>query len=331
MAARRYLVTGGSGFLGAPLVQALLKEGHTVRVLDNLSRGSNARFKDVVEDVELVTGDIRDPEAVAAALRGADAVCHLAYVNGTEFFYERPGEVLEVGVKGMINVLDGCRRWDVDELILASSSEVYQTPPTVPTDESVPLAVPDPHNPRYSYGGGKIISELMALHCGRDFLRRVIIFRPHNVYGPNMGSEHVIPQFVQRLARLRDAAGNVVPFPIQGTGRQSRAFIHIDDFTHGVMAVIRRGEHRNVYNIGSTEEISVADLAHQVAACLGMRIEIVPGPEAMGGAPRRCPDIRKLQALGFSPQITLKDALPPTVRWYAEREAQLSAGASQPA
>ena len=84
-------------------------------------------------------------------------------------------------------------------LVLASSSEVYQTPPQVPTDESAPLVVPDPLNPRYSYGGGKIISELMAINYGRKYFERVLIFRPHNVYGPDMGFEHVIPQFALRL------------------------------------------------------------------------------------------------------------------------------------
>ena len=98
-------------------------------------------------------------------------------------------------------------REGVRSLVLASSSEVYQTPPHVPTDESAPLVVPDPTNPRYSYGGGKIISELMAINYGRKFFDRVLIFRPHNVYGPDMGCEHVIPQFALRLkARRRQAS-----------------------------------------------------------------------------------------------------------------------------
>ena len=90
---------------------------------------------------------------------------------------------------------------DVRTLVLASSSEVYQTPPKVPTDESVPMVVPDPHNPRLSYGAGKIISEVMAINYGRKFFDRVLIFRPHNVYGPDMGFEHVIPQFALRMKK----------------------------------------------------------------------------------------------------------------------------------
>ena len=152
------------------------------------------------------------------AVRGVDEVHHLAFVNGTEFFYSAPELVLDVGVKGMINVIDACRATASRNLVLASSSEVYQTPPQVPTDESAPLLVPDPPNPRYSYGGGKIISELMAINYGRKLFDRVLIFRPHNVYGPDMGFEHVIPQFALRLKQ----AGGAAPEPARCRSR-SRA------------------------------------------------------------------------------------------------------------
>src|SRR3954447_8022651 len=162
--AKKYLVTGGAGFLGAALVRRLVSLGHAVRVLDDGSRGAPRRLADRPDYVQ---GDIRDAETVAAATRGVDAVLHLAAVNGTEFFYSKPELVLNVGVRGMLNVIDACRQNGVGDLVVASSSEVYQTPPAVPTDESAPLVVPDPLNPRYSYGGSKIISELLAINAGR--------------------------------------------------------------------------------------------------------------------------------------------------------------------
>lgn len=322
---KRYLVTGGLGFLGSALVRALVRAGNTVRSLDNLSRGAGHRLGDVVADVEAVTADIRDPHAVAAAIDGMDAVCHLAYVNGTEYFYSRPAEVLDVGVRGMLNVLDGCAKAGVRELVLASSSEVYQTPPVVPTDESVPLSVPDPRNPRYSYGGGKIISELMALHYGSRDCDRVVIFRPHNVYGPDMGWQHVIPQFAERVALLPRGGRRPAPFPIQGSGEQSRSFIYIEDFTAGLMRVIEQGEHMGIYHIGTMEEITMRALAEKVARAIGVDIAVVPGPEAPGGTNRRCPDIAKLRALGFEPRYSLDAGLEPTVRWYAARAADRAA------
>jgi dTDP-glucose 4,6-dehydratase/UDP-glucose 4-epimerase len=182
MRKKNYLVTGGAGFLGRAWVRSLLDRGHEVRVLDNGWRGRLDMVpRSAAAACELVDADIRDAEAVRRACRGIDAVSHFAFVNGTEHFYARPDLVLDVGVKGMVNLLDGCREEGVRELLLISSSEVYQSPPRLPTDEAVPLIVPDPLNPRYSYGGGKIISELMAIHCGSTHFERVLIVRPHNV------------------------------------------------------------------------------------------------------------------------------------------------------
>ena len=317
----KILVTGGSGFIGAALVQALVRDGNRVRVLDDNSRGAPRRLKTVEKEIEFIAGDIRDARAVEAAVRGMDEVHHLAYVNGTEFFYSAPELVLEVGVKGMLNVVDACRNANVRSLVLASSSEVYQTPPKTPTDESAPLIVPDPTNARYSYGGGKIISELIAINYGRKFFDRVLIFRPHNVYGPDMGWEHVIPQFVLRLKRAaaRQISGPL-PFEIQGDGKQTRSFCHVDDLVRGVMVMRAKGEHLGIYHIGTTEELSIAELARRVAAHVKREIALKFGPPPAGGTSRRCPDITKLSKLGYKPQVPLAAGLPPTVDWYWANE-----------
>ena len=322
MSARRVLVTGGSGFIGSALVKGLLKEGCAVRVLDDNSRGAPRRLAEVRNDIEFIAGDIRDAGAVQAAVRGVDEVHHLAFVNGTEFFYSAPELVLDVGVKGMVNVIDACRAAGVRDLILASSSEVYQTPPQVPTDETAPLVVPDPGNPRYSYGGGKIISELMAINYGRKFFDRVLIFRPHNVYGPDMGFEHVIPQFALRLKRAAALhKTGKVPFEIQGDGRQTRSFCHVDDLVRGVLIMRAKGEHLGIYHVGTLEEISIGDVARRIAAHAGREIELKTGPAPAGGTQRRCPDIGKLARLGYAPKVAFAQGLPPTVDWYWANEA----------
>jgi nucleoside-diphosphate-sugar epimerase len=314
---KSYLVTGGTGFIGAGLVKALVAAGARVRSLDNNSRGSKEKLGEAASRVELVEGDIRDASTVASAAKGVDAICHLAYVNGTEFFYTKPELILEVAVKGMMNVIDACLVNHVPELVLASSSEVYQTPPNVPTDETAPLVVPDVLNPRYSYGGGKIICELLAVNYGRTHIPRVVIFRPHNVYGPDMGWEHVIPQFAVRLRELHHGQPEgVLPFPLQGTGKETRSFIYIDDMVKGVLSVMERGEHMGVYHIGSGVETTVEDLAHEIARCFGRQIKIVPGPLQPGSTLRRCPDITRLRSLGFEPHSSLSQGLKDTVRWY---------------
>ena len=313
---KKFLVTGGTGFIGRGLVRGLLHSGARVRTLDNDSRGARSKLGADDDRVEIIIGDVRDSDTVRRAVEGMDVVCHLAYINGTEFFYTKPDIILEVAVKGMMNVLDACIAEGVKNIFLASSSEVYQTPPMVPTDESVPLNVPDVLNPRYSYGGGKIISELLLVNYGRKYLDRAIIFRPHNVYGPDMGWEHVIPQFALRLKKLAAETNGVINFPIQGTGDETRAFIYIDDFVRALLSVIEKGEHLNVYHIGTSQEISMKKLAEMTARCFDRELRIIQGQLMQGSTPRRCPDVSKLTKLGFTPKIDLVEGLAKTVAWY---------------
>ncbi|HSX13428.1 MAG TPA: SDR family NAD(P)-dependent oxidoreductase [Chlamydiales bacterium] len=313
---KKYLVTGGTGFIGAPLVARLVKEGFQVRVLDNNLRGSEKRLSGISNQIEILTGDIRNLADVEKACEGIDAVFHLAYLNGTEFFYSKPDLVLEIAVKGMVNILDACIKHGVKEFFLASSSEVYQTPPTVPTDEKVSLSIPNPLNPRYSYGGGKIICELMAINWGRKYFDRLVIFRPHNVYGPDMGFEHVIPQFSLRMKKLCKISNDVIDFPIEGSGQETRAFVYIDDFIDGLMILREKGEHLNIYHIGTAEEISIREVAQTVATCFGKKIRLIPGPLKAGGTLRRCPDINKMKNLGYAPKTQFHVGVAKTVKWY---------------
>lgn len=315
---KSYLVTGGCGFLGSALVRRLVQEGHRVRVLDNDSRGEIARLNDIAGGFEYVMGDVRDADAVKRAVEGVDSVCHFAFVNGTEFFYTKPNLVLDVAVKGIVNVLEACQRFHVPEFALASSSEVYQDPPVIPTDEAAPLSIPDPLNPRYCYAAGKIISEIMTLNMGRAQFKRLLIIRPHNVYGPAMGWEHVIPQFLLRMHALNGSENGTIAFPIQGDGHQTRSFVFVSDFIDGLMAVLRRGEHMGIYNVGTPEEIAIGELARMVAELYGRRIQIVPSPALLGGAKRRCPDIAKVTALGYQPRFSLREGLKITAKWYDE-------------
>lgn len=317
MKAKRYLVTGGTGFIGSALVRRLVQNGNEVRVLDNNSRGSTGRLADIANEIEFIEADIRDAAAVNKATQGIDAMLHLAYVNGTEFFYSKPELVLDIAIRGMLNVIDACRAHGIRDMVLASSSEAYQTPPLIPTPEEVPLVVPDVMNPRYSYGGGKLACELMAINYGRTGFDRMTIFRPHNVYGPDMGWEHALPQFVLRAVdAISKTPSGPVAFPIQGDGSQTRAFVHIDDFTAGLMCQIERGEHLSVYHIGNPEEITVRKAVEEIFKLLGREPRIIAGPLTAGSTQRRCPDITKMQGLGYSPSIPFVKGLPELVNWY---------------
>lgn len=322
---RKLFVTGGSGFIGGALVQRLVAEGARVRVFDNHLRGSPRHLAPVIDKIDLVRGDIRNPSAVLRASEGCDAIIHLAYLNGTEYFYSKPELVLEIGVKGIMNCLDAALAHGIRDFVLASSSEVYQTPPVIPSPENVPLVVPDILNPRFSYGGGKIISELLCINYGRKHFDRMTIFRPHNVYGPDMGGEHVLPQFILRAkAAVEQTPTGDVPFSIQGDGSETRAFIYIDDFTDGLMHIIQSGGHNEIYHIGTEEEVPVREVAAQVVALFGRRARLESTPLQLGSTARRCPDTTKLRALGFQPRVSFPEGLKRTHEWYM-RNAHLFA------
>lgn len=312
---KRYLITGGGGFIGAAITKKLIQERNYVRILDNKSRGIISPFpkSDLLDFVKV---DIRNPKEVIKACKKIDSVIHLAYINGTEFFYSKPELVLEVGVKGIVNILDACLHENISEFFLASSSEVYQTPQIIPTPENVSLIIPDPYNPRYSYGGGKILSELMTIHYGKKFFKRAIIFRPHNVYGPNMGWEHVIPQLALKIKNLAKRKQANILVPIQGTGNETRAFIYIDDFVNCLATVIKKGKHLETYNIGSKNETKIKDIAQLIGSYYKKDVIVKPSKLSKGSTQRRCPDVSKIAKLGFIPKVSLRKGLQNTLDWY---------------
>jgi nucleoside-diphosphate-sugar epimerase len=223
----------------------------------------------------------------------------------------------------MVNAINGCVKENVRELVLASSSEVYNMPPKIPTDETAPLLIPDPLNPRYSYAAGKIISEMMTINYGRKHFDRAMIFRPHNVYGPDMGWEHVIPQLVLKIRKIAAAtAEKKIKIHIQGTGKETRAFIFIDDFINGLMLVLEKGEHLGIYNIGTMEEMKIGDVAKKIGNYFGKQAEVVPGEIAKGSPTRRCPDTTKLKKLGFKPKTTFAQGLLATAKWYDQNSSK---------
>ena len=321
---KRVAVTGGSGFIGAYLVRHLVESGWKVCVLDNLMRGDDSRLASVIDDVQLHQVDVRDEQAVTRAIKGHDVVMHLAAINGTENFYKHPELVLDVGIRGALAVVNACRSAGVPDLVLASSAEVYQTPARIPTPEDIELMLPDSLNPRYSYGGSKIISELIAFNYAREHFRKVQVFRPHNVYGPDMGTKHVIPQFIIRAAGLQQQGLTGGPFPIQGSGKQTRGFCYVDDAVRGILRMYEYGQNREIYHIGNDDEVSMAQVVDQIGHTMGLSLEVEPSAPAEGGTPRRCPDITKMRMLGYEPVVELAAGIEQTVKWYQENLHRLS-------
>lgn len=309
----RVLVTGGLGFIGSSAVKNLLKQGYKVRVLDNLKRGKKNRLSKYKKDFEFINGDVRDFDTVNKCLKNIDSIYHFAFINGTKFFYNIPFEILEVGIKGIMNIIDASKKKNINHLVLASSSEVYQRANIIPTPENIEFKVPDVNNPRFSYGGGKIISELVAVNAFPKYFNKLTIFRPHNVYGPNMGNDHVIPELINKIKNLK----NKKELTIQGTGNETRSFIYIDDFIRSLDLCVKYTKKKEIFNLGTSDEIKIIDLSKKILKITNRRnIKIKKTSKLFGSTERRCPDITKIEMLGFKPETSLDDGLKKMVDWY---------------
>jgi nucleoside-diphosphate-sugar epimerase len=304
---KKYLITGGLGFLGKAITKNLIEQNNSVIIVDNQFRHKDVK-KLNYNNCKIYNIDIRNKTLLSKVAKNVDAVIHLAAINGTNYFYEQPLLVLEVALKGIMNILEICEKKKIPEFFLASSSEVYHNAPYIPADEKVPLTIPDPMNPRYTYSAGKIISEIMLLNT--NFFERFIIFRPHNIYGPNMGFNHVIPEIIMKLM---NAKNNLV---IQGSGNHTRSFCYIDDFVRGFNILLKKGKNKNIYNIGTQDEIKIIKLINKLIKISNKKLLIKKTKEKSGNPSRRCPDISKIRKLGFNPTIDLDAGLKKTLQWY---------------
>ena len=226
MIKKNVLVIGGSGFIGAEICNTL-SETENVVCADNYSR--NEQKVNISSNVSHEELDITDFNKVSLICKNMDVVINLAFINGTRNFYERPRDVFKVALEGQLNVMRAIDDNNVKRFIYASSSEVYQTPEIVPTSEKSEIS-----NSRYNESS---IFLWRRENCWRTNVRPLFtekvpyqIFRPHNIYGPNMGFEHVIPEFIKKIYQSKENLNNKFPIKVQGGGLSSRSFCYLKDF-----------------------------------------------------------------------------------------------------
>ncbi len=299
-----FLITGGAGFIGSHISRYLKNKGHEIVIFDDFSRGRKNKISDIIKSVKLIHGDIRNFKDLKKIPRNINAIIHLAYINGTDTFYSNPVKVLDVGIKGLINIFDFAIQRKIKEAYLASSSEVYNQPKKIPTTENEMIKIPNIYNPRFSYSVGKILTEIMGVNYGKKYFKKLIIFRPHNVYGNDMGNGHVIPNLFEKIKKTQN--GKIT---IKGTGKEIRSFIHINDFLRAFDILIRKGKHLNVYNIGNNEKTNIFNLALNISNILQKKISVQKSSIHVGGTKIRCPNISKIKKLGFVPKINLNKGL----------------------
>lgn len=325
----RVLVLGGAGFIGYHLASRLADEGHALTLVDDLSRGradAGLAALRARPGVRFVQADLTVPGALGALDRAWDQVFMLAAVVGVRNVERDPARVLRTNTLALQAVLDWLPAAG-ETLFFSSTSEVYAGSvalglAAVPTPEDVPLAVADAGAPRAAYAVSKIQGEAAVLQAGRARGLRCVIGRYHNVYGPRMGADHVIPELALRAARRED------PFRLYGAA-QRRAFCHVGDAVEATLRLVAtEGAWGRVVNIGNdTEETVIEDLARLVLRRAGHRPSIERVPAPAGSPERRCPDLTRLRTLtGFAPKVPLETGLAETIDWYRAWAAGEGAG-----
>lgn len=314
------LVTGGSGFIGNSLVHSLLKTKKKIYVLDNDFRGSMKKFSKLNDSkIILVKGDIRNKNLVKKYVNKVETVFHLAFINGTKYFYDKPKLVLDVGIVGTLNVLEAMSdSKKTNTLIYASSSEVYSSPSKVPTDEKIPMVVPNTFNSRYSYSSAKLIGEILCYNYLKNLKKKLIIFRPHNVFGENMGYEHAIPELIKKIyVASKGLKKKEINLKIQGTGNETRSFCYIDEAINQIVYLYKRGKTNNIYNVGNSCEIKIKRLLNLISEIIKIKIHVRTGNIRAGSTLRRCPDLSKINNLGYKTSNEIyRTGLKSTVEWY---------------
>ena len=290
------LITGASGFIGNALFSKLSNDKYNVIGIDNLARNKNRKNN------KIIVGSIFNKNLLKKLIKKADIIIHLAAINGTRNFYNIPSKVFEVSLRGTL-VLYECLKELKNKnkkILLASSGEVYGEPSKIPTDENIPLIVSDILNDRYSYGGGKICQDLIARFLISSVVNECIVFRPHNVYGPDMGFDHVIPELIYKSIRQKKILN------IEGTGKETRSFCYIDDFLNGLVILIKKKINGfSIYNIGNDKEITILKLVKIIFKNLNKKLIINKKKLRKGSTKRRCPDIKKIKKIGYKPNINL--------------------------
>lgn len=307
------LITGGAGFIGSHLSDALLAAGHTVQVIDDLSTGSMQNIAHLKEHPRFryVIDSVSNEQLLAELVDQADVVFHLAAAVGVKKIVEEPVSTIETNVHGTEVVLRQANK-KKKLVVIASTSEVYGKSTAVPFTEEHDLVMGPTHKHRWAYACSKAIDEFLALAYHKEKKLPVIIVRLFNTVGPRQSGQYgmVIPNFV-RQALLGH------PITVHGDGTQSRSFTYVGDVVRALMALaIEPKAIGQVFNIGNGEEISIMALAEKIKAMTGSAspIQVIPYDQAYESGfedmPRRVPDISRIRALvGYEPQVNLDEIL----------------------
>lgn len=318
---KRWLVSGGVGFIGHHLVRSLVARGDRVRVLDDFSDAPYpARFKRrnaeelrrEAADVEIVEGSVADPKVVAQLTEGVDGVLHLAGLAGVRASFAAPALYQRVNVEGTAVMLDAAQKAGVERFVLASSSSVYGNATPLPAREDAPAIVPES-----PYAASKRGAELVASAMLRKTPKmRCAALRFFTVYGPRQRPEMAISMWLRTILR-----GDKIT--VFGDGSMRRDFTHVDDIVRGVLAAAdATPEGYREYNLGSGSPITLTDLVDAMARASGKTPAVQHAPVPLGDVDATFADIARAKAeLGWEPRVKIADGLETVVAWLTREPA----------
>ena len=312
----KVLVTGADGFIGSHLVELLVKEGHQVRAFCYYNSFSSWGWLDtlpaqILSEIDIFLGDIRDPNGVRTAMKNIDTVFHLAALIAIPFSYHSPDSYIDTNIKGTLNVLQAARDETVERVLVTSTSEVYGTAQYIPIDEA------HPRQPQSPYSASKIGADCIAESFYRSFNLPVTIVRPFNTYGPRQSNRAVIPTIITQLL----AGNETIKL---GDLRPTRDFLFVKDTVQGFLEISKRdtliGED---CNIATESEISIETLANELIRQINASAQIITDTQRL--RPEKSEVFRlygsrqKLKEhTGWEPQYALSEGLQETITWFRE-------------
>lgn len=310
------LVTGADGFIGSRLVEELVARGVRVRALAQYNSFNQWGWLEdisVLDQVEVVTGDVRDSHFCETLLEGIGCVFHLAALIAIPYSYRAPDSYVDTNIRGTLNICHAARKAGVAKLVHTSTSEVYGTARYVPMDETHPLNAQSP------YSASKIGADAMAASFYHSFGLPVVIARPFNCYGPRQSARAVIPTIISQIA---SGAREVHLGDVSTT----RDFTFVEDTCRGFLSIAEYdGGLGEVFHIGSNQEISVGELFKTIAGLMQSDARVVQDPQRVrpvGSEVFRlwCDNRKLLGATGFKPQIPLREGLVRTIAWFRNQD-----------
>ena len=315
----RYLITGGSGFIGSHLAERLLDQGHSVTIIDNLSTGSEDNLLKVKKNIKFHHGNVLDKPLMEKLIDESDYVVHLAAALGVLNIINKPLESLKTNIQGTEVVLEASEKFSKPVLI-ASTSEIYGKNDKVPLSEEDDRIIGHPLKSRWSYSEAKAVDESLAYFYYLEKKLPVRIVRFFNTVGPRQVGHYgmVVPRFV--AAALKND-----PISVYGSGAQIRCFCHVDDAVDALLMVMASEQAiGQVFNVGNNQQVSIEELAQKIIEITGSKSKItkIPYsqayPEGFEDMQKRVPDISKIKnVLGWSPQKRLDQIIKDVVAFYS--------------